>query len=219
MLLSAMLPWSFFLTDHLHGRVRWSLCARELCYRNPALAAFFKSGKTLPIERGAGTGQPVMRVAAGAVARGGWVHLFPEGRVIFTGSLGPLRWGVGKVFCDAVGASGRTPTVLPFYHSGMGRVMPRRGRIPRAGHDIHVAVGEPVYLEDLAARCGKEGEDQRCVWGEVAGRIAVALRELEARVPPNWDQVPGREAEEMARRSEGAMPNGSGSGDGGAVAA
>ena len=93
---------------HLSCRVRWSLCAREICYRNPVLAAFFKSGKTLPIERGAGPAQPVMRVAAAEVARGGWVHLFPEGRVVYTGQLAPsLRWGIGKIVCDAVTASGR----------------------------------------------------------------------------------------------------------------
>jgi monolysocardiolipin acyltransferase len=106
MLLSAMLPWSFYLSEHRHGRVRWSLCAREICYRNPLLAAFFQSGKTLPIERGAGAGQPVMRVAAGEVGRGGWVHVFPEGKVNFTGQLAALRWGVGKMVCDATVASG-----------------------------------------------------------------------------------------------------------------
>lgn len=106
-LFSAMLPWSFYLLEHRHGRVRWSLCARELCYRNPLLAAFFASGKTLPIERGAGPAQPVMRVAAGEVARGGWVHVFPEGRINYEGVMGPVRWGVGKMVCDARNASGR----------------------------------------------------------------------------------------------------------------
>lgn len=82
--------------------MRWSLCARELCYRNTLLAQFFQSGKTLPVERGAGLHQPVMRAVAGEVSRGKWVHVFPEGRVNYTGVLGPLRWGVGKLVCDAV---------------------------------------------------------------------------------------------------------------------
>jgi len=107
MLLSAMLPWSFFLTEHTHGKVRWSLCARELCYRNPLLGQFFQSGKTLPITRGEGPGQPVMRVAAAEVARGRWLHVFPEGKIQYGGTLGPLRWGIGKIFCDAVQLSGR----------------------------------------------------------------------------------------------------------------
>lgn len=77
----------------------------------PSLAApptrpgrqFFQSGKTLPIERGAGPDQPVMRTVAKQVALGHWLHIFPEGRINYTGDLGPLRWGVGKLVCEAVG--------------------------------------------------------------------------------------------------------------------
>jgi monolysocardiolipin acyltransferase len=202
-LLCALLPWRFFATEAAHGRVRWALCARELCYANPFLAAFFASGKTLPVERGAGVGQPVMRVAAGEVARGGWLHLFPEGRVGYSGALGPLRWGVGKVVCDAALArGGAPPTVLPFYHSGMGGVMPRRARVPRAGRRVDIVVGEPVALEPaLIARCGAADEAGRCAaWRDIAERVGDALRELEARAPPNVDQT--------AARDEGAMPSG-----------
>lgn len=71
------------------------------------MAQFFHSGKTLPIERGAGPFQPVMKFAAHEVARGSWVHIFPEGKINYTGTMGPLRWGVGKLFCDAVNISGK----------------------------------------------------------------------------------------------------------------
>jgi len=53
------------------------------------------------LQRGAGPDQPIMRTVAGEVARGRWVHIFPEGKVGYTGSMGPLRWGVGKLVCDA----------------------------------------------------------------------------------------------------------------------
>lgn len=36
--------------EHRHLGNRWSLCAQEICYRNPLLGAFFQSGKTLPIQ-------------------------------------------------------------------------------------------------------------------------------------------------------------------------
>lgn len=212
MLLSAMLPWTFFLTEHVHGRVRWSLCARELCYSNHLFAQFFKSGKTLPIERGAGPNQPVMGVIAAEVGRGSWVHIFPEGRINYTGQLGKLRWGVGKIFCDAVAHSETVPRVVPLYHSGMGRILPRRGRIPHAGHTVTVLVGEPLQMEDLAIRCRAtkvaSEEEQRCVWQDVATRIEKVLRALEAQVPPNFDQVPRGHGIEASRRSEGALPVG-----------
>lgn len=32
--LSGMLPWSFFWTESQHSGVRWSLCAREICYKS-----------------------------------------------------------------------------------------------------------------------------------------------------------------------------------------
>lgn len=48
-----------------------------------------------------------MRTVAAEVARGRWVHIFPEGKVNYTGMLGPLRWGVGKLVCDAKARSNR----------------------------------------------------------------------------------------------------------------
>lgn len=129
---------------------------------------------------------------AAEVAAGRWVHIFPEGKINYTGTLGPLRWGVGKLVCDArartdrcggtrPGAGGgggggrpsrpaaepclypapctlfpavpgRDPVVLPFYHSGMGAVLPKRTRRPRTGHDVRVVVGQPVELADLTCR-------------------------------------------------------------------
>ena len=59
------------------------------------------------LQRGGGPDQPIMRTVAGEVARGRWVHIFPEGKVNYTGQLGPLRWGVGKLVCDAAGHAGR----------------------------------------------------------------------------------------------------------------
>ncbi|PSC70805.1 phosphate acyltransferase [Micractinium conductrix] len=206
-----LLPASFFFSEHRHSGNRWSLCAKELCYCNPLLGAFFQSGKTLPIERGGGPDQPIMRTVASEVARGRWVHIFPEGRVNHTGQMGPLRWGVGKLVCDARLRGKRDPVVLPFYHSGMGHVMPKHAVVPRPGHQVHVVVGEPMDLADLTCRCGQAGEDQRAVWRDITHRIGEQLRALEKRAPPNRDQIKGGAAQheaERRRRSEGALPEG-----------
>lgn len=68
---------------------------------------FFLSGKTLPIERGQGLQQPAMRTAAKLLGRGDWVHVFPEGRVGYSGRLQPCKWGVGKLVCDCVAETGK----------------------------------------------------------------------------------------------------------------
>lgn len=206
-----LLPASFFFREHVHSGNRWSLCAQEMCYRNKLLAAFFQSGKTLPIQRGGGPDQPIMRTVAREVARGHWVHIFPEGRVHYTGELGPLRWGVGKLVCDARARGSSDPVVLPFYHSGMGHVMPKHAVVPRVGHKVHVVVGEPVELADITCRCKQAGEDQRAVWRDITHRIGDSLRALEKRAPRNRDQVEGgaaAHAAERHRHSEGALPEG-----------
>ena len=67
---------------------------------------FLLNGKVLPIERGRGTEQAIMRIAADLVRRGDWLHVFPEGRVNYTGRLGPCKQGIGKVICDVVRDNG-----------------------------------------------------------------------------------------------------------------
>eukprot|EP00897_Mesotaenium_endlicherianum_P007424 jgi/Mesen1/670/ME000109S10891 len=38
--------------------MRWTLCATDRCFTSPMLSAFFRAGKVLPVERGAGLLQP-----------------------------------------------------------------------------------------------------------------------------------------------------------------
>lgn len=206
---SAITPWSFFYTEHNHRRNRWSLCAKEICYKNRLLGNFFQSGKTLPIERGKGIEQPILRIAAHEVSGGAWLHIFPEGKVVRTGTLGPLRWGVGRLICDAaLNAEGTAPIVLPFYHSGMGEVMPAGAVVPRIGKQVTVVVGRPIPLDDLTCRC----TEKDVVWKEITARIEESLVELEKQAPPNKQQnqeVESRKAQKAHKKAslvEGALP-------------
>lgn len=185
-----MLPWSFFWTEPLHKGVRWSLCAKEICFKNEFLRHFFTNGKTLPISRGEGVNQPTMTVAARRVGKGDWLHIFPEGRIHFSGVVGPFRWGVGKLMCDArKDSGGRDPVVLPFYHSGMGYVKPKGTAAPHpAGATVEVLVGQPLDLSHITCRCNQPGEDQEKVWRDISLAMHVALKALEARSPPNRNQ-------------------------------
>lgn len=118
-LFAALLPLSLFATDPLGGgeqieggsssgqggggkeegspvgggrAVRWSLCASDICFnKGKLLSDFFLAGKTLPVERHGkkGVTQPATEAAAEALRGGGWVHVFPEGRVEPSGRLPP----------------------------------------------------------------------------------------------------------------------------------
>ena len=43
--------------------------------------------------------------------------------------------------------------VLPFHHSGMGRVLPKTKQVPRWGNQVSIAVGQPLDLADQLAAC------------------------------------------------------------------
>ena len=77
-------------------RLDLSALLKMSLYRN-----MFQNGKTLPIERGLGVDQAIMKTAAERAAAGDWVHVFPEAGIGYTGTIGPLKWGIGKLICDA----------------------------------------------------------------------------------------------------------------------
>jgi monolysocardiolipin acyltransferase len=114
------------------------------------------------------------------LAKGDWLHLFPEGRVSKNANeLGRLKWGLGKMVCDVVERGGPNPTVLPFWHSGMEHVK-KYGRwgFSFLNH-VHVTVGEPVELADLAARCSRCDTEKKRekLYAAIAARVEAAMRE------------------------------------------
>ncbi len=53
----------------------------------------------------------------------------------------------------------RNPAIVPFYHSGMARIMPEHGRIPRVGQTVAVTVGDPIDVSDLTCHCSEGGSE------------------------------------------------------------
>jgi monolysocardiolipin acyltransferase len=101
----------------------------------------------------------------------------------------------------------RAPIVLPYYHSGMGDVVPYKGRFPRMGHTVTVTFGDPVDLRDLTCNCNVEGCDQMKLWQDITVRVSEALLELERQSEPNTDQyqlgrAPRRYAYNHDRKSQ-----------------
>ncbi|QDZ18101.1 Tafazzin-like protein [Chloropicon primus] len=192
-LFCAFLPLSFFFTEHEHERTRWTMCAKEFCFKNAVLSAYFQNGKVLPIERGLGLGQPTVSALTHKLSQGDWVHIFPEGKISRTQKLGPMKWGTAKILCEGE-VDKADPIVLPFYHKGLDKVLPIGSKVPRVGQKNTVVVGEPVEFGDLLQRCKKNhqkrkeskgGEDSRLeqrekqYYREIMDKIGKSLLGLE----------------------------------------
>merc|ERR1719336_3758206 len=65
-------------------RMRWGASASEVIFANKPLETFWKLGKVIPIVRGWGVDQPAMQFLLDKLNRGGWVNIFPEGKVTVT---------------------------------------------------------------------------------------------------------------------------------------
>lgn len=173
---------------------RWGMCATDRCFRNGLMAAFFRAGKTLPLERGVGMDQAGMRAAQGRLAAGEWVHIFPEGTRGKDGKMGPIRRGIGHLAssCDT------PPLVLPFVHSGMEGILPRGANLPQVGQKVRVLFGEPIEFQDLLTQSQEEGWERSDLSEAISQRVADSLYNLKA-------QLEGLPVDQILSSSSGWM--------------
>ena len=102
MVTTALLPPQYLLKP---ASLRWALCATDRCFKNAALIPFFRAGKVLPVDRGAGVDQLGMRVARNRLQHGDWIHIFPEGTRGDGSKMLPARRGVGWLVASSVSVS------------------------------------------------------------------------------------------------------------------
>lgn len=147
-------------------KFRWTLTAVDICFKNPLHSYFFSWGKGIPIWRtvrdinshklihmGGGVDQPSMNFAIQILNQGGWVHIFPQGRIIhpfeFDGESNlRLRWGIGRLLAE----SNVLPLVLPIWHCGLELLNPSEEfdsfetlrRIIGKPQILTIAVGETI---------------------------------------------------------------------------
>ncbi|VFR01759.1 unnamed protein product [Cuscuta campestris] len=177
LVLAAVLPRSVIFDAQA---LRWTLCATDRCFRNPATTAFFKSVKVLPVSRGDGIYQKGMDMAISKLNRGGWVHIFPEGSRSRDGgkTMGNAKRGIGRLVLDA----DRVPMVVPFVHTGMQEIMPIGAKFPRIGKTVTVLVGDPIVFDDLLEVEGKHHISRGKLYDAVSARIGDRLHKLKAQV-------------------------------------
>lgn len=129
--------------------IRW-IATDALNFYSTRLTAFiFSGGKGVPVVRGAGFSQPGFEFLRDRLLEGQWVHIFPEGgrtrreRGLLSDQFKP---GLGRLIAET------HPIGLPFYHMGMGEVLPIGAKVPRRGKKIKLVFGEPIdYSEEFAA--------------------------------------------------------------------
>ncbi|TFK73013.1 acyltransferase-domain-containing protein [Pluteus cervinus] len=154
-----VLPKRYYFSSRT---TRWALGASDIIFTNPLFSTFFTLGQTLETFRGKGIYQPAVDTAINKLNRGGWVHLYGEGKVnqpleyprnqssVFPHSrcLPRFKWGVGRMLIEPKAL----PVVIPMWLSGFDQLMPE-GRpfpnkyLPRPGAHLSVTFGEPVASE------------------------------------------------------------------------
>ena len=172
---AALMPLS---TTFNTNNFRWTACATDRCFKLMSLAPFFKGGKVLPVERGAGLYQEGMNRMVAKLNRGDWVHMFPEGKRSKEKELRPFKIGVGRLVADPE----NVPLVVPFYHVGMTQVLDRGDKIPiNLGKRVVIEVGDPMDFRDFIISERERGSSDREIYGEITKRIEVVMKELRLR--------------------------------------
>jgi monolysocardiolipin acyltransferase len=167
------------LTLGAKDTVRWTLCARDRCFREdrPLASSLLSYGKVLPITRGAGIHQPDMDAVVELLDKGEWVHMFPEGKRSLDGRIkAPLRPGVGRLIADAKTA----PVVIPILHRGLEQVLPRSSMVPfTLGKKMSVVVGDPIDLGPVVRRGRKEGLSEDALYALITASIEKEMIRLQ----------------------------------------
>jgi 1-acyl-sn-glycerol-3-phosphate acyltransferase len=152
------------------GRVPRYLAKASL-WKLPVVGRVMRSGRHIPVYRGAATAAEAYRDLVASVRAGECVAIFPEG----TFSNDPDGWPMrGKTGVVRAALETGAP-VIPVANWGTHHLLPPTARFPRAvpRKTVELVAGPPVDLSDLAGR-----ELTRPVLEEATARIMAAVTSL-----------------------------------------
>jgi len=156
---------------------RWVAADAKNFFNTRLKGWFFSAGKCVPIVRGAGPDQVGLRFLIDRLRAGEWVHFFPEGgrsRDPDARLRHPFKPGIARLIEEAM------PVMLPFYHLGMGDVLPIGARLPRLFKRVVVRIGAATNCDEAFLETFPEERRHHAV-GEWAYE---QLRSLECAVHP-----------------------------------
>jgi 1-acyl-sn-glycerol-3-phosphate acyltransferase len=152
------------------GRVPRYLAKASL-WDLPVVRSVMRSGRHIPVYRGAATASEAFRDAVASVKAGECVAIFPEA----TFSKDPAGWPMrGKTGVARIALETGAP-VIPVANWGTHRLLPATAWFPRGlpRKTVELVAGPPVDLSDLAGR-----ELTRAVLEEATARIMAAVTDL-----------------------------------------
>ncbi|HWD02063.1 MAG TPA: lysophospholipid acyltransferase family protein [Amycolatopsis sp.] len=152
------------------GRVPRYL-AKSSLWDVPVVGAVMRSGKHIPVHRGAPTASGAYRDAVEAVSAGECVTIFPEA----TFSSDPDGWPMkGKTGVARIALETGAP-VIPVANWGTHHLLPAGAWFPRGipRRTVELVAGPPVDLDDL-----REAGPTREVLEEATARIMRAVTDL-----------------------------------------
>jgi 1-acyl-sn-glycerol-3-phosphate acyltransferase len=152
------------------GRVPRYLAKASL-WNLPVLGSVMRSGRHIPVYRGAATASEAFRDAVASVKAGECVAIFPEA----TFSKDPGGWPMrGKTGVARIALETGAP-VIPVANWGTHHLLPATVWFPRGvpRKTVDLVAGPPVDLSDLAGR-----ELTRAVLEEATARIMAAVTDL-----------------------------------------
>ena len=163
-----------------YPELRWIGADDRNFFGNAVKGWVYSAGKVVPLVRGGGLEQPGFDHLMERLAKGDWVHIFPEGGRTRDkeGRLKhPFKRGIGKLL------EGAQPIALPFYHLGMQNILPIGAKFPKSGNTIQVHFGAPtsVNTDWLEQFTGSASER----WDAMAEWSYGVLREMEMRIHPS----------------------------------
>lgn len=149
--------------------IRWTLGAKNICFKNTATSYFFSLGQVLSTDRfGRGPFQPSLDCSVYLLDKSQWVHVYPEGFVHqpfapHESTMKYFKWGVSRLVLEAK----KPPIVLPIYGDGLQSVFPEDKPKKALGYEKYVNVRYKVgnQVDESQIR------DFRHQWHELAEKF------------------------------------------------
>jgi len=111
------------------------------------------------------------------LAKGEWVHVFPEGRVNMAKEVIRLMWGVGRLVYE----SPVVPLVIHMWHEGMEKVLPNEPPYYlRAGNKVTLNFGQPLDLTSLVKDLRAKNASDLVARKAITDKIQEALFKLKS---------------------------------------